>query len=297
MQRAHGHPGSRPNPTTERKGINAVEAIFINEFGWLFREQSVSDHDIDAHVEVVENSEPTGKLIALQIKTGQSYFVRQGNNYVYYGEPRHLRYWTNHSLPVFLILHDFSNNLTIWQKIEQHLVKVTDKGWSIKIPERNVLSPASKPFFSAGIANDEQSIRRFNMAMDLDLITLLAEKEEIYLEIEDWVNKTLNIRGISVMFDEPGKKEADLYIDPFRVTRGYPDLMDRYFPWLDYVHIETEETMSWEVEVHTLQVWVNDLGKSFIAVEEYFYYGRSAREEEWAMSDDADGERSEDDWE
>ena len=52
-----------PDPTTERKGINAVEKIFLDEFGWLFREQPVSDYGIDAQVEVVENNKPTGKLI------------------------------------------------------------------------------------------------------------------------------------------------------------------------------------------------------------------------------------------
>src|SRR5262249_4360686 len=63
-----------PDPTTERKGINAVEKIFLHEFSWLFREQPVSDYGIDAQVEVVENNKPTGKLIALQIKTGSRWY-------------------------------------------------------------------------------------------------------------------------------------------------------------------------------------------------------------------------------
>jgi hypothetical protein len=49
---------------------------------------------------------PTGKLIALQIKSGESFFKKRGNNYVFYGEIRHLEYWTKFSLPVFLILND-----------------------------------------------------------------------------------------------------------------------------------------------------------------------------------------------
>jgi len=57
---------STPDPTMERKGINAVESIFLHEFDWLFREQPVSDYGIDAQVEVVENNTPTGKLLALQ---------------------------------------------------------------------------------------------------------------------------------------------------------------------------------------------------------------------------------------
>ena len=123
--------------------------------------------EIDAQVEVVEFHQPTGKLIALQIKTGHSYFRKHGEDYVFHGKQRHLDYWTNHSLPVFLILHDPDRNLTIWQKVERHLVEVNAKGWSIVVPAANVLSTESKEFFAAGIASNEQSIRRLSMATEI----------------------------------------------------------------------------------------------------------------------------------
>lgn len=52
---------------TERVGVNAVEAIFLS-MGWIFREQTISDFGIDAHVEPKDDGIPTGQLIALQIK-------------------------------------------------------------------------------------------------------------------------------------------------------------------------------------------------------------------------------------
>jgi hypothetical protein len=56
-------------------GVNAVEGVVLKEFGWLFREQAVSDYGIDAHVEEVDSdNKPTGKLVALQIKSGPSFF-------------------------------------------------------------------------------------------------------------------------------------------------------------------------------------------------------------------------------
>src|SRR5258708_29082347 len=131
------------DPTIERIGVNAVEAIFLNDFGWLFREQTVSDYGIDAQVEVVENNEPTGKLIALQIKTGASYFRPKGDDFVFYGELRHLEYWTRHSLPMFLVLHDPEKKLTLWQKVERPLAHVTDKGWAILAPAGNVLNTST----------------------------------------------------------------------------------------------------------------------------------------------------------
>jgi hypothetical protein len=58
---------------TERMGINAVEAIVLR-LGWIFREQARPDFGIDALVEICEHGKPSGRLIALQIKSGESFF-------------------------------------------------------------------------------------------------------------------------------------------------------------------------------------------------------------------------------
>jgi len=266
--------GRRPDPLIDRRGVNAVEAIFINELKWAFREQTISDFGIDAQAEVVEDDKLTGKLIALQIKTGVSYFRKHGDDYIYYGEQRHLDYWLNHSLPVYLILRDPERNLTLWQKIERHLVKVTEHGWSIIVPSANVLNASAKEAIAAGLPSDLLSIRRARMAMDLDLMKLLAEKtEDIYFEIEHWTSKSLGVRGIQIMFDETEKDAPDIELDWMYPVRNHEYLMARWFPWLGYEHLETRETMSAEIDIVVLRVWVNDLGKGFIAVEDYFANG------------------------
>jgi hypothetical protein len=271
-----------PDPITERRGVNAVEAIFLDEFGWYFREQTVSDVGIDAQVEVVEHDKATGKLIALQIKTGSSYFRKHGSDYIYYGEQRHLDYWLGHSLPVFLILHDPDRKLTLWQKVERHLARATDNGWSIIIPAGNTLSTAFKEAIAAGIPTDLPSIRRARMAMDLDLMRQLVEEEEIYFEIEHWVNKSLGMRGIAIMYNETEKDKPDATLDFMYPVRSYEHLMVWWFPWLNYKYIQTRETMSDEIDIEVLHVSVNDLGKSFIAVEGYFAEGVSDPEPpEW----------------
>ena len=58
------------NSKIERIGVNKVEAFFIEEFDWIFREQSILDYGIDAHIEIKEDEEATGVLFALQIKSG-----------------------------------------------------------------------------------------------------------------------------------------------------------------------------------------------------------------------------------
>ncbi len=263
-----------PDPLAERRGVNAVEAVFLNDFKWIFREQAVSDFGIDAQAEVVEFDKPTGKLMALQIKTGASYFRKHGDDFIFYGEQRHLDYWLGHSLPVFLILHDPDRSLTLWQKIDLHLVKITDKGWSIVVPAANVLSAASKEAFATALPNDLSSIRRYRMAMDLDIMKLLADKAEVYFEIEHWTNKSLGMRGIAVMYDEYEKDPPDFEIDWMYPTWNHQTLMAYWFPWLDYEHIETRETAIIEIDIIVLHVRVNDLGKGYIALEDFFANGR-----------------------
>lgn len=102
---------------TDRIGVYAVGQIFTNELGWIFREQAIVDYGIDAQVETATNNEPTGRLLALQIKSGKSFFRKRGDNYVYYGEERHLRSWRGHSLPVIIVLHHPETGLTLWQRV------------------------------------------------------------------------------------------------------------------------------------------------------------------------------------
>lgn len=67
----------------------------------MFREHSIGDYGIDAIIEMKEDKHLSGKLIAIQIKTGDSYFsakkiiVRYIKNY----------YWLNRSLPVIIALY------------------------------------------------------------------------------------------------------------------------------------------------------------------------------------------------
>ncbi|MDT8278588.1 DUF4365 domain-containing protein [Roseomonas mucosa] len=77
---------------TERVGVQEVNLIFTKRLKWFFREQTISDFGVDAEVEIVdEEGEPTGQLIALQVKSGTSFFQhKDAEGYTFYGEPRHL---------------------------------------------------------------------------------------------------------------------------------------------------------------------------------------------------------------
>jgi hypothetical protein len=133
---------SRESPRdVERMGVAAAEPKF-SSLGWAFRSQEVKDYGIDAHVEpFVGPHRPIGRLLALQIKAGESYFREESDGgWWYRGANRHLRYWLGHVLPVVIILYDDTGQTLYWQHVTEDRIENTDSGWKILVPCAQVVS-------------------------------------------------------------------------------------------------------------------------------------------------------------
>lgn len=117
-----------------RIGVSEVQLLFV-KLSFIFREQPIEDYGIDAHIEVMENDKATGKLIALQIKSGDSFFKEKTNdNIVFRGEMKHLSYWVSHSLPVMLVLYNIEEKIAYWEIINKDKIIKTAKNWKLHIP-------------------------------------------------------------------------------------------------------------------------------------------------------------------
>lgn len=126
---------------TERIGIHRVALTFLEKYGWLEREQFVSDFGIDTQVEIVKDGIPTGLLYCLQVKSGKSYIKETDKNIVFYTQnERHINYWINHSLPVLLVICDIKNEINYWDFITSQNISKTEKGWNISISKSNNLA-------------------------------------------------------------------------------------------------------------------------------------------------------------
>ena len=102
---------------TDRKGVQIVGAQF-ERAGYIFREQTTSDYGIDAQIELIDKDEVTGKLIALQIKSGPSWFQEEhGGGFIFRGDNEHLHYWLEHSLPVIIVLCNIEDSQCFWQVV------------------------------------------------------------------------------------------------------------------------------------------------------------------------------------
>lgn len=126
---------------TDRAGIYSVANEFENS-GYIFREQPICDYGIDAQIELIEEENVTGNLVALQIKSGVSWFKEQDDvGFVYRGNRSHLNYWLEHSLPVLLVLHNPETKQSYWQAITVSNVSITEKAWKISIPKYQKINP------------------------------------------------------------------------------------------------------------------------------------------------------------
>ncbi|MEZ2224653.1 DUF4365 domain-containing protein [Microcoleus sp.] len=122
------------------EGVSTIGRIFNKELKWIFREQQKADMGIDAHVEVCDNGQPSGRLIALQIKSGESWFKEKiDEGIVFRGSLEHLKYWSEHSLPVIITLYNPSSEKVFWQAVLPKYITRTPKAWKIVVPHSKKL--------------------------------------------------------------------------------------------------------------------------------------------------------------
>lgn len=299
---------SRYNPT-ERKGINAVERIVLDELGWIFREQPIEDMGIDAHIERVDDRNPDGKLIALQIKTGLSHFKEKKDSYTFYGKTVHLDYWTGHSLPVLLVAHLPDTTQTFWQLISEETVRRTNKGWKVEIPKSNIFGKSKIDELAELFEGTPEQQRFRKLAIDEPLMRHIKEGGKVSLTLEDWINKSLGRTPVEVyIYNKDG--EEVLVKEWFQYYTGLDvrKLATALFPWCHPVVDEEfyEENRDdcdeedWrsalsqamgedngvyynqdpdaiypyteaagEVEYYRLELKLNELGKSFLVVSDH----------------------------
>jgi hypothetical protein len=162
----------------ERLGINAIERMVLR-LGWIFREQPIADVGIDALIEICEQGKPSGRLIALQIKSGDSYFKESSaEGFVYRGSNAHLDYWSGHSLPVFLVLYHPGRDEAWWCAVTSEAVEQTPRGWRVTVPSGQRLEESSRSAMAAfavpDFARRRQVAARASLIGSPDLQTRLS---------------------------------------------------------------------------------------------------------------------------
>jgi tetratricopeptide (TPR) repeat protein len=117
----------------------------------VFREQDTSDFGVDAQVETKRDGHTTGRLVGLQIKTGLSWFEEPyEDGWVFRPKRRHISYWLNHSLPIYVLLVNLGTEGIYWQEISERTLQSGPRGGIfVRVPRSNVIATARKPWETA----------------------------------------------------------------------------------------------------------------------------------------------------
>jgi hypothetical protein len=106
---------------TATKGVLFVEEI-VNAHGSIFRPvHQETDIGIDGYIELVQSENSTGRIIAVQIKCGASYFEESTNSFHVNADQEHLGYWRSYPVPVILICYQPSLGISAWTCIQSYL--------------------------------------------------------------------------------------------------------------------------------------------------------------------------------
>jgi len=89
----------------EREGVLKL-ALELNTYGFVFRETPNGDIGIDGQIEYIsETGKSLGKIVAAQVKSGNSYLHDKGDHYAFYPQEKHKNYWEIFPLPVILFVY------------------------------------------------------------------------------------------------------------------------------------------------------------------------------------------------
>jgi Domain of unknown function (DUF4365) len=225
-------------------GVTLTKLAVEKELGWLFREQPTEDYGIDAHAEIVEGEAVTGKLLALQIKSGPSWFREAGpGGWWFRPNSDHVQYWTNHSLPVVVVLVDLRTERCHWQLVSgETLVETSTGGWKMLVPEAQVLDERAQEPLRGAAAGDAYVLRIRELQLAKPWMEMLASGTRLVVDIEEWINKTSGRGSITLGIDrEDGKDPKPLASwSVFLGSASYAEIVPTLFRWADVnVHEET----------------------------------------------------------
>lgn len=261
--------------TIERSGTHYCGLTAENN-KWLFREQPINDIGIDAHIEFIDSSNKPKQLIALQIKSGSSWFKEKNKGCVIFRDidENHYLYWTMNSLPCIIVLYNPDDNTCIWQELSNKTIEKTKngsgKGYFVKIPLNQIFLDSSSNEKLLSLTNLPEHIVNYNFLLSQKVfMEVINNGGVVKLHSYEWVNKSSG-RGDTELIIDDGK-EIKKYSYPYWFPyTPYIDVFPRLFPWAAFTtdndfYEDNDETL-WR----DLNCWYDKEEDDWIVVGESF---------------------------
>ena len=223
---------------TERLGVNYC-AWTAERNNWLFREQPINDIGIDAHMEFIEDDKPR-QLLALQIKSGSSWFKEKKDGYIIFRHinERQYNYWTMNSLPCIIVLYNPDDDMCIWQELTTESIKRTKsgdgKGFYVKVPVNQYFLDESSNKQLLAYTNLPQHIQNYNFLLSQKkFMEIIQNGGEVKLHSKEWVNKSSG-KGDTKLIVNDGQETKEYAYPYWFPFTPYIDVFPRLFPWADF---------------------------------------------------------------
>jgi hypothetical protein len=238
-------PKSKISNKIGRKGVAILTSIVEDQLDWLLRiNHQEDDFGIDAYIDIItEEGHLTGKSIAVQIKSGQSYFNQITEyGWRYTGENKHLNYYLNHEIPVILVIINTDSQKAYWEMCDPNKTEKSAKGWSIVIPFLQELNKGSKQELSKFISPTidyvsqlENPWRTNEYFKKFNHVLLVVGKKEIHkLDYQPLISTLSFItQNRDLMYKYRGKIEISIHGYDFDKRQLY----------------EIEEVKSWVINI------------------------------------------------
>jgi hypothetical protein len=292
----HEWPQRETTSLIATNGVTKTQAFFDLEANWLFREQPSQDYGIDAHVEVVEGKNVKGRLLALQIKSGDTALhPRASGGWDFYPKLQHVNYWQNHSLPVVVVVWEKSSGKLLFREASRSTLERTrGSGYKLHFTEQNFLDKSALPELVRLSSGTSYDLRLRELGLLLPWMTRLADGQRLILNAEEWVNKTSG-RGALTVTALNGADQEEV-IGSWGIAPGstpYHKVLPALFQWADLEmdpsvggsclsESETEADQAIfpyknaidEVHFWSLELHLNDVGRAFMILDEYARAGR-----------------------
>ncbi len=174
---------------TAKAGVLFLHQI-VNEHGSIFRPvHQEDDVGIDGFIEPVIDEVASGRLVAVQVKSGDSYLSDDGSEFVIPAEERHLKYWLGYMVPVILVGHSPSKQIAAWTSVRDYVENETyherDPVKSIRIPiSRQVTKEAMNGLTE--LARQRSDERLLLKAADKCLSESAADRKEGFQILTSW---------------------------------------------------------------------------------------------------------------
>lgn len=303
---------------------NSIERVGVHHCGeiaaknnWMFREQPIDDIGIDAHMEFVDSSGKLKQLLALQIKSGASWFNEKKDNYVVFRDinERQYNYWTMNSLPCIVVLYNPDDDMCIWQELNDKTIERTKggdgKGFFVKVPMNQVFLDATSNEKLLAYTNLPEHIVNYNFLLSQKkFMQIIQNGGTVKLHSYEWVNKSSGRGDTELIVEDGNSVERYSYPYWFPFT-PYTEVFPRLFPWADFSadedFFEEDDKSRWrdlhcyydgeddewlcvgdtfeefhkklnpmrsinhsgEVAEYMMILSLNDLGRAFLAVDEF----------------------------